>query len=94
MTGRSQAIKPEVRAAGAQNSWNFCLSRNKVAVRNDSRQEGREVGRGVPARQAGPTTPSTVSLGKRRGDYCGALSRTMIPFNWVFKKIFPHAAKK
>lgn len=53
MTGRNQAIKPEVRAAGAQNSWNFCLSRNKLDVFKDSSQGGREAGRGVPARQAG-----------------------------------------
>lgn len=84
MTGRNQAIKPEVRAAGAQNSWNFCLSRNKLDVFKDSSQGGREAGRGVPARQAGRSHhASTASLGKTRRDYCGALSRTMIPFNWV-----------
>lgn len=47
MTGRSQALKPEVRTVRAQNSWDLCLSRNKCDEFNDSSQVGREAGRGV-----------------------------------------------
>lgn len=70
VTGRNQAIKSEVRPAGARDSRDLCLSRNRLDVLSDSSQVGREAGRGVPrsgraSGQASPTTPSPGSLGKR-----------------------------
>lgn len=85
MPDRSQAIKPQRCEAGAQSSWDLCLSRNTFDMFNNSSQ--RERCDRKPGRQAGKShhtsrhcRPQDV---KERKNCRGALSRTMRTFNWV-----------